>query len=382
MKILLTGGGTAGHVIPHLALLGDLRKDFDKIIYVGSTSGMEKDIIEKQGDIKYYPIETTKFVRKKIWRNLSIPLKLIKGIHQSRKILKSEQPNVVFSKGGYVSLPVVIASKSLKIPVIAHESDLEMGLANKISKPYCKVICTSFEKTAQKCKKAICTGSPMRKNMKKDKEKAKDELKIQTEKPVLVVTGGSLGSRFINQKIWNEIGDLTNKFFVVHLTGKNNINEKLLTIKDYLQIDFSLDIGTILSCADVVISRAGSNTIFELAVLQKAMLLVPLPKGNSRGDQVDNAKFFNSQGFANFVTEEQLEHEPITKHVLQTLKDKNELISNIKKQNIVPGNKKILEIIKQTASANKNIKKAEKNKIYTKKEFGENQTQKKYFQKF
>lgn len=361
MKILLTGGGTAGHVIPHLALLGDLRKDFDKIIYVGSVSGMEKDIIEKEKDIEYFPIETTKFVRKKIWRNLSIPFKLIKGIRQSRKILKTEQPDVVFSKGGYVSLPVVIASKSMKIPVVAHESDLEMGLANKISKPYCKVICTSFEKTAQKCKKAICTGSPMRKNMKLDKEKAKSELKIQTDKAILVITGGSLGSRFINQKIWSEIGELTEKFYVIHLTGKNNINNKFLGNKDYLQIDFSLDIGKILSCADVVVSRAGSNTIFELAVLQKAMLLVPLPKGNSRGDQVDNAKYFNAQGLANFVTEEQLEHEPITKHILQTLHDKNELVSNIKKHNIVPGNAKILEIIKETAIKFKE-RKDEKNK--------------------
>lgn len=349
MKILLTGGGTAGHVVPHLALLDDLRKNFDEIVYVGSRTGMEKDIIEKQKNIKYYSVETTKFVRKKIFKNLLIPFKLIKGVHQSKMILKEEKPSVIFSKGGFVSLPVVIASKRLKIPVVAHESDLEMGLANKISKPYCKVICTSFEKTAQKCKKAVCTGSPIRKDMIKDKQTAMKLLKIETTKPILVVTGGSLGSRFLNKKIWSEINELTEKYFVIHLTGKNNFNEKLQNVKDYVQIEFSLDIGTILSCADIVVSRAGSNTIFELAVMKKPMLLVPLPKGNSRGDQVDNAKYFNEQGLANFVTEEQLESEPILKFITQTFKEKNELIKNINNHNITVGNKKIIKILCKTA---------------------------------
>ena len=345
MKILLTGGGTAGHVMPHLALLNDFRKNFDQLVYVGSISGMEKDIIEKQKDIVYHCVETTKFVRKKLWRNLLIPFKLIKGIHQSKKIIKQEKPNVVFSKGGYVSLPVVIASKRCKVPVVTHESDLEMGLANKLSKPYCKVICTSFEKTAQKCKKAVCTGSPIRTDMVKSKAEAMKKLGIDTNKPILVITGGSLGSRFINNKVWSEIKDLTETFFVIHLTGKNNINDRYKNEKDYKQIDFTMDMGSILSSADIVVSRAGSNTIFELAVMRKPMLLIPLPKGNSRGDQVDNAKYFNSQGIANFVTEDQLDSERLSKHILQTYKEKDKLISNLKKSKIEPGNKKILEII-------------------------------------
>lgn len=345
MKILLTGGGTAGHVMPHLALLDDFRKNFDEIVYVGSISGMEKDIIKKQKNIEYYGIETTKFVRKKLWKNLLIPFKLIKGICQSKKIIKKEKPNVVFSKGGYVSLPVVIASKRCSVPVVAHESDLEMGLANKISKPYCKVICTSFEKTAQKCKKAVCTGSPMRMGMEKTKEEAMKTLSIQTTKPILTITGGSLGSRFINNKVWSEIKEITEKFYVIHLTGKNNKNPKYENEKDYVQIEFTLDMGSILSASDIVVSRAGSNTIFELAVMKKPMLLIPLPKGNSRGDQVDNAKYFNSQGLANFVTEDQLENERLSKHILQTYKEKNKLVSNLEKNKIEPGNKKILEII-------------------------------------
>lgn len=349
MKILLTGGGTAGHVMPHLALMEEFRKHFTDIVYVGSINGMEKDIIKNHKNITYHEIVTTKFVRRKIWKNLLIPFKLIKSISQSKKIIKQEKPNVIFSKGGYVSLPVVIASKKCKVPVVAHESDLEMGLANKLSKPFCKVICTTFEKTSENCKKAIWTGSPIRADMIKTKQQALKNLNINTNMPILAITGGSLGSRFINNKIWEEIYSLTEDFFVIHITGKNNINEKLKNVSNYKQIDFTMDIGSVLSASDIIVSRAGSNTIFELAVMQKPMLLIPLPKGNSRGDQVENAKYFNRQGYANFVTEEQLEKQTLKSHVVQTFKEKDKLVSNLKKSGICPGNKKILEIILKNA---------------------------------
>ena len=346
MKIVLTGGGTAGHIMPHLAMLDDFRKNFNEIVYIGSENGMEKDIIAKQKDIKYYGIITTKFVRKKIFKNLLIPFKLLKGIYQSKKILKQEKPNVIFSKGGYVSLPVVISAKKLKIPVIAHESDLKMGLANRLSKNKAKVICTTFERTAKEIKgKGVWTGSPMRKNLQIDKTTAKQKLNIKSQKPVLLITGGSLGSQFINKKIREEIRNITKKYYVLHLCGKGNIDENLKNINDYQQIDFTLDMGTILSASDIVVSRAGSNTIFELAVMRKPMLLIPLPKGNSRGDQVDNAKYFNSQGYANFVEESQLIDEHILKYIDQTYDNRDKLINTLKKANIQPGNKKILEII-------------------------------------
>lgn len=345
MKIMLTGGGTAGHVMPHLALMDSFKQNFEEIVYVGSISGMERNIIENQSKIKYFPITTTKFVRKKIFSNLLIPFKLIKAIHQSKKIIKQEKPNIIFSKGGYVSLPVVIAAKSKKVPVVAHESDLEMGLANKLSKPYVKVICTTFEKTSENVKKAVWTGSPMRKEMIIDKETARNMLNIETNKPILVITGGSLGSKFINEKIRSEIKEISSKFYVVHLTGKNNIDDKYKNEKDYRQIDFTMEIGTILSASDIVVSRAGSNTIFELAVMQKPMLLIPLPKGNSRGDQVENAKYFNSCGYANFVSQDQLEKDSIYKYIQQTYYDREKLISNLKKSKICSGNDKILKII-------------------------------------
>jgi len=262
------------------------------------------------------------------------------------KVLKEEKPNVIFSKGGFVSLPVVIAGKLLKIPIVAHESDLYIGLANKLSKPSVTVMCTTFEKTANDQKKnAVYTGSPMRQNMQKSKEQAKKDLRIITDKPILVVTGGSLGAQRINQKIRNELYDLTKIYYVIHLTGKNNIDPKLENTKDYMQIDFTQDMGTILSCADIVVSRAGSNTIFELATLKKPMLLIPLPKGNSRGDQVDNAKYFNNMGYANFVTEDQLEDSSLTSYINQTYKDREILKDNLVKADIKPANSKLLKII-------------------------------------
>ncbi len=352
MKILLTGGGTAGHVIPHIAMMDDFKKNFDTIIYIGSHDGIENSLIKSRSDVVYYPITTTKLVRGKILTNLFIPFKLVKGVYQAKRIIKNEKPNVVFSKGGFVSLPVVLAAKRLKVPVVAHESDLNMGLANRLSKRSAKVICTTFEKTADSIKnKGVYVGSPLKTDMFKDKQRAKENLGIHTQKPVLVVTGGSLGAKALNKQIRDNLKQLTKTFFVLHITGKNNLDPTLKILTDYKQIEFSNDMGSVLSSADIVVSRAGSNTIFEIAALKKPMLLVPLPKGNSRGDQVDNAKYFNQKGYANFVTEDQLDSISIVTPIMQTYNERGKLIDNLTKANIEPGNKKLLEVIMQNVKA-------------------------------
>ncbi len=345
MKILLTGGGTAGHVMPHLALLADMRKNYDSIIYIGSQGGIEKSLIENEKDIKYYPITSTKLVRGKFFVNLLIPFKLIRATNEAKKIIKAEQPNVVFSKGGYVSLPVVFAAKRYKVPVIAHESDLNMGLANRLSKRYCTAICTTFKQTADHEKKAIYTGSPMRRSLNIDKATARKNFNIETSLPILVVTGGSLGSRFINQKVYSELYDITRKFYVIHLVGKGNYDKRMDGYQNYKQIDFTNEMGQILALADVVVSRAGSNTIFELATLLKPMLLIPLPKGASRGDQVDNAKYFNREGYANFVTEQQLEDDRLLPYIIETYRERDKYVEALKKGCFQPANDKIMEVI-------------------------------------
>lgn len=347
MKILLSGGGTAGHVMPHIALMKKYKENFDDVVYIGSKNGMEEQLI-KPCDIKFYKIDTVKLVRGKIFANLLIPFKLIKGVFEAKKILKNEKPNIVFSKGGYVALPVVIAAKQLKIPVVTHESDLNMGLANRLSKRKSLFVLTTFEETAKREKNGIFTGGAMRENMFIDKLKAKEKLHIVTNKPVLVVTGGSLGSKFINDKIRSEIKSILDKFYVIHITGKNNL-DKNINLNGYRQYEFVSDMGTVLSASDIVVSRAGSNTIYELAVLKKPMLLIPLPKGASRGDQVDNAKYYNSMGYADFVTEDCLQDEPIFKYIMLAYNDRNNLIKNLNKANLEPANEKIIKILVENA---------------------------------
>ena len=282
--IVLAGGGTAGHIMPHINLKPSLDKHFDKIVYIGTTGGMEKKIINQHGGFVYHEINAPKFNRQSIFKNFLLPFKFAKSVRQAKTILKNEKPNIVFSKGGYGALPVVVAAKKLKIPVVAHESDLSLGLANKISKKYATCICTSFEKTAKQVgKKGVFTGSPTNTTTK--------QVDIKTTKPVLLITGGSLGALAINKAVWPIAESLSKKFYVIHQVGKGKTNKKIC-FADYHQIEFAINMQEIINRADLVVSRAGSNTIFELALAQKPMLLVPLPKGASRGDQVDNAKYF------------------------------------------------------------------------------------------
>ena len=224
--IVLTGGGTAGHVMVNINLKNELEKHFKKIIYIGSHLGIEKELVTKQTSYEYISIPTVKFSREKILKNIFIPFKLQKSINEAKKILKQYSPAVVFSKGGYVGLPVVIAAKKLGIPAICHESDISMGLANKLAKRYANKICTSFKKTAdENGKKCIHTSMPL-KISKLTKEQAKEKLQIKTSKPILLITGGSLGAKAINDFIFKNIKTITKNFFVLHLVGKNNTNKR------------------------------------------------------------------------------------------------------------------------------------------------------------
>jgi len=297
MKIALTGGGTAGHVTPHLALISELKKHFSDIIYIGSKSGIEKEIIGTQG-IKYYSTTTTKLVRKHFLKNLTIPFKLLHAIREAKKILKIEKPNVIFSKGGFVSLPTVLAGHRLHIPIIIHESDLSLGLANKIASRYADVVCTTFKSTATSLKNGLYTGSPIRTNTIEFKNP------FHNSKPIITITGGSQGAQTINKIIRQNLPTLCKDYNIIHIVGRGNSIHS--TQKGYVQIEFTDNILSIFRQSHIVISRAGSNTIFELLKLKVPMLLIPLPKGNSRGDQVDNAHYFKSNGFAEVLQQNEL----------------------------------------------------------------------------
>lgn len=302
--IVLTGGGTAGHVMPHLALLPYLKKEFDNIYYIGSFNGMEKSIIENCG-IKYYSVPCTKLVRKLTLKNLTIPFTLLKGIKEAGKILKKLKPDVIFSKGGYVSLPVVIAAKRQRVPVIAHESDYTAGLANKISAKYCDKVLTTFPITAKTIKNGLYVGAPLRQKLfTASRTESLKKFGLSGKKPVILVTGGSLGASAINSAVHGALDNLLQNFDILHICGKGNLSgiKKI----GYVETEFTDKMENAFACADFCVSRAGANTLFEMASLKKPMLLIPLPKGVSRGDQILNAEYFESLGLATVLKQEDL----------------------------------------------------------------------------
>ena len=304
-KIVLTGGGTMGHIKPHLSILPDLMKYFDTIDYIGSQNGIEKETISKYPIVTYHSIPATKFDRSNILKNITIPFVLFDAIKQAKKILKELQPDVIFSKGGYVSVPVVLAGKSLGIPTIIHESDLTLGLANKIASKHATIVCTTFPETAKHLSNGVWIGSPIDPRLEfANPENARKKFTLDRKRPTITITGGSLGASAINDAIEHHLPELVKKFNIIHLTGKNKaIN---FSHKYYHQMEFSDSVGEIFKASDLVISRAGSNTIFELALLKTPMLLIPLPKNASRGDQIENAKYFRSLGLAEVLQQSDL----------------------------------------------------------------------------
>ncbi|MBQ7453403.1 MAG: undecaprenyldiphospho-muramoylpentapeptide beta-N-acetylglucosaminyltransferase [Clostridia bacterium] len=344
--IVLTGGGTAGHVTPNLVVAKELKKYFKNIYYLGSTSEMERKIISQDPAIKFYSIPSVKLIRGKFFQNLLIPFKLINAIRAAKHHLKEIKPQIIFSKGGYVSVPVVLAAKKLNIPVVCHESDLSCGLANKICAKSAKAVCTTFEKTAEKFgNKGVYTGSPNNLIKPLSKDEAKLKLGIKTTKPILLITGGSLGSQAINEACFNVAKALVKQFYVVHVVGKGNLNKPLLSLASYKQIEFSTQMPTLMMASDLVISRAGSNTIFELATLQKPMLLIPLPKGSSRGDQVENAEYFANKKFALVLPQANLNNQTLLSSLSQLQNEASKLSSTLKKANFKNGTDAIVKTI-------------------------------------
>ncbi len=338
--IVLTGGGTAGHVVPNLALKTYLQPHFGKLAYIGSFSGIEKNLVNSTGGFEYYGIDTVKLRRNKIFANFAIPYKFTRGVHQAKDILKKLNPAVVFSKGGYVSLPVVIAAHQLGIPVVAHESDLTMGLANKLSKHACSCICTTFKQTADKIgKKGLYTGSPLEIH-----KSARPAFLATNKKPVLLITGGSLGAKAINEAAFGCAKELCSAFYCIHQVGKNQICPSI-NYSDYKQVEFADNMADLMQAADIVVCRAGSNTIFELAHYGKPMLLIPLPKGASRGDQVDNAKYFESQGFAKVLQQSDLDTDTLLKNVFDLYKERQNYSLKLKSATLPNGTQKIVNTI-------------------------------------
>lgn len=340
--IILTGGGTAGHVMPHLAILDDLKRHFDNIVYIGSEGGIERNIIESK-NIKYYPVTTVKFIRSFTLKNLLIPFKLIKGVNECKKIIKQEKPNVIFSKGGFVAVPVALAANSQKIPVIAHESDLTLGLANKIIYKKCKVMCTSFDTTAKSLKKGFYSGPPIRNSLFKG-DKNRTNLNYDKNKKTLLVIGGSLGAKAINKVILESATEICKRLNIVHIVGKGNLTQNSMP-SNYNQIEFTDKIEDIFALSDYVISRAGSNAIFEFLALKKPLLLIPLPLDQSRGDQLLNTEYLLKNNLALSLEQKNLNKENLINKLEELIKQENILKNEIENFTLPNGNKNLINQI-------------------------------------
>lgn len=326
-KIVMTGGGTAGHVTPNIALMPALRNEGYEISYIGSYSGIEKRLIEEQG-VPYYGIASGKLRRYFDPKNFSDPFKVLKGYRQSIKLLKTIKPNVVFSKGGFVSVPVVMAAKHCKIPAIIHESDLTPGLANKLAIPSATKVCCNFPETLKYLpeNKAVLTGSPLRKELLNGKANAAFTLCRFTDrtKPTILIIGGSSGSRAINIAIRNLLPELLKKYNIIHLCGKGNLDTSLNETKGYAQFEYAnRELSDMFALSDLVISRAGANAICELLALKKLHILIPLSAAASRGDQILNANSFRAQGFSYVLEEENLTNTALLEAIEHVFQNKD-----------------------------------------------------------
>ena len=308
-RIILTGGGTAGHVTPNIALVPKLKEKGYDIQYIGSYDGIERKLIEDL-KIPYYGIASGKLRRYFDIKNFSDPFRVIKGYGQAIRLMKKLKPSVVFSKGGFVAVPVVMAAKHCHIPVVIHESDLTPGLANKLSIPSATKVCCNFPETISHIPdgKAVLTGSPIRQELLKgNKLKALDFCGFTADKPVLLVIGGSQGSVIVNDSIRGILPELLKTFQVIHLCGKGKLDPTLNYLDGYVQYEYIKDeLPDLFALADVVISRAGANAICEISALHKPNLLIPLSANASRGDQILNARSFEKQGYSMVLEEEEI----------------------------------------------------------------------------
>ena len=349
-RIVLTGGGTAGHVTPLIALLPALNKEKYDIHYIGSYEGIERKLIEEY-HIPYYGISSGKLRRYLDPKNFTDPFRVIKGYYEARKILKNLKPDIVFSKGGFVTVPVVLAARNCRIPVIIHESDITVGLANRIAIPAAKV-CVNFPEAMKNLppEKAVLTGTPIRSELfSGNKIKGLDFCGFTANKPVLMIIGGSTGSKTINEVVRGLLPTLLRSFQVIHLCGRGNTDSKLTDTKGYVQFEYIKDeLSDLFAASDIVISRAGANTICEILALRIPNILIPLGLNASRGDQILNAESFENQGYSYLLKEEELSVSSLLEAIETVMQNRQKYIETMNKSPLNNSIDIIMKLIKET----------------------------------
>ncbi len=349
--VVLTGGGTAGHVTPNLAVIPKLEKMGFHIEYIGTKNGMEREIIEKAG-LPYHAVSAGKLRRYFSFRNFTDPARIVAGYMQARCILKRLKPSAVFSKGGFVSVPVVFAAHSLKIPVVLHESDYTPGLANRLCIPRAQKVCTAFSSTAQRIPdgKGVYTGLPIRESLLHgSRENALRMCGFSGKKPVLLVMGGSLGAQPINDVLDAVMPTLTKRFDVMHIRGKENLACGFLPCgcKQFGYVDREL--ADLYAAADIMLSRAGATAVFEILALALPALLVPLTKASSRGDQLLNAKYFEEQGFSHVLLQEDMNEESLLRAIDELYRNADKLRKRMKQERAADAADAVARVIADAA---------------------------------
>ncbi|MCR5101526.1 MAG: undecaprenyldiphospho-muramoylpentapeptide beta-N-acetylglucosaminyltransferase [Butyrivibrio sp.] len=346
----MTGGGTAGHVTPNLALIPVLREKGYEIFYIGSYDGIEKKLIE-DFKVPYYGIATGKLRRYMDIKNFSDPFRVIKGFGEARKYLKEIKPDIVFSKGGFVSVPVVRAAASLKIPCILHESDMTPGLANKLCIPVASKICCNFPETLEKLpsEKAILSGTPIRKELKEgNASEGKKLCGFKDDKPVMMVIGGSLGAQSVNETVRYALPRLLPQFNIIHICGKEKMDNMKLSVEGYKQFEYvKNELKDLFALADIVVSRAGANAICELLELKKPNILIPLSPKNSRGDQVLNAKSFEQQGFSMVIDNDELDEDILVESIEDLYENRDKYIEKMNGSRFYNATETIVNLIEE-----------------------------------
>lgn len=348
-SIVLTGGGTAGHVTPNIAMIPALEAEGWDIRYIGSHKGIEKELIQKVG-VRYYGISSGKLRRYVDLKNITDPFKVIKGLLDAFILLRKLKPKVVFSKGGYVSVPVVMAARMLRIPVIIHESDITPGLANKLAIPFAKKICVNFPETLDHVKgKGVITGTPIREELfNGNGELGKEICSFTSDKPTITIMGGSQGSVRINTMVREVSGALLPRFNIVHICGKGNLNQDFENTPGYKQFEYvGEELPHIFALTSLMISRAGANAIAEITALEIPALLIPLSLEASRGDQILNAQSMEKQGLCKVMEESSMTNKDLEKEIINLYEQREGYIMKMKENQSQSGIKLVLNEIRK-----------------------------------
>ena len=347
-KIVLTGGGTMGHVTPNLALLPHLLEKGYEVHYIGTEKGVEADKLTAIEGINYHAVKSGKLRRYFDWKNFTDPFRVIAGAFQSAHLMGKIKPDVCFSKGGFVAVPVVFGACLHRIPVVCHGSDLTPGLANKLCAPFARKVATTFPECAEALgDKAECVGTPLRPELfAGDKAAGLKLLGFTGKKPVLMMMGGSLGAQAVNKALREALPEVLKTCDVVHICGKGNLDAALEGTAGYTQLEFvSAELPDIFACADLVLSRAGSNALMEFQALARPLLLVPYPKGASRGDQILNAQSLEKRGLCRVLLQENMTAATLTEALLQSWADREQLTAAVKAAPPADGTMRVLEMI-------------------------------------